>query len=101
MLFRRESEAAAKTAEATIMQAALHGSDAVLRAAEAASQALRRTPEASDAAMMKELQALRGGDEELRKISIIVFRVCAFSREHDRNLSRARTRCIIILGCIR
>ena len=83
------------------MQAALHGSDAVLRAAEAASQALRRTPEASDAAMMKELQALRGGDEELRKISIIVFRVCAFSREHDRNLSRARTRCIIILGCIR
>ena len=86
------------------MQAALHGSDAVLRAAEAAlhsSQALRRTPEASDAAMMKELQALRGGDEELRKISKIVFRVCAFSRAHDRNLSRARTRCIIILGCIR
>ena len=77
---------------------------AVLRAAEAAlhsSQALRRTPGASVAAMMKELQALRGGDEELRKISKIVFRVCAFSRAHDRNLSRARTRCIIILGCIR
>ena len=101
VLLRRESEAAKETAEkdSCKSQAALHESEAALRAAEAAlraSEESRRVPEAQEAAMVEELNVLRGEDEELRKISKIIFRAREFRHESDLNLSRARTRGKII-----
>ena len=59
-----------------------HGSKAACHAAEVAlraSEASRRVPEAQEAAMVEELNVLRGEDEELRKNSKIMFCASAMS----------------------